>query len=95
MANSQCEKILEALMNGESITPQSAVERFGCMRLAARIADLKQRGYPIRTDIVKYREYQGKRTVTKRYAKYYLGLSDRQQAAHAMAHQVSAYGMAR
>jgi hypothetical protein len=41
-----------------------ALERYGCMRLAARIADLKDMGYKISTEIIKRND--------KRYARYRL-----------------------
>lgn len=44
---SQNEQILKALKAGEKITPIEALERFGCFRLGARIADLKKMGYNI------------------------------------------------
>ena len=46
------------------ITPMQALEQYGCMRLAARIADLRGQGHPILTETVK----RGKR----RYARYRL-----------------------
>ena len=42
--------ILEDLLAGESITPISALNRYGCFRLAARIADLRKDGWDIETD---------------------------------------------
>jgi len=45
----QNDMILVALKNGEKITPLSALERFGCLRLSARIWDLRHEGYPIVT----------------------------------------------
>ena len=41
---SQCEQILRYLEDVGSITPMEAIEQFGCLRLAARIADLKKLG---------------------------------------------------
>ena len=46
---SQCEQILRYLEDVGSITPMEAIEQFGCLRLAARIADLKKLGVKIRT----------------------------------------------
>jgi len=43
----QTEAILEYLQEGNPITPLEALREFGCMRLAARIADLKAKGYEI------------------------------------------------
>ena len=41
--------ILVALKNGERVTPLSALEKFGCFRLSARIWDLRDQGHPIIT----------------------------------------------
>ncbi|MCX8749050.1 hypothetical protein J3U75_06595 [Snodgrassella sp. B3088] len=46
-------QILKYLKDGNSITPLEALYRFGCMRLGARIYDLKQEGHVIRTQLVK------------------------------------------
>lgn len=43
----QCDNILGYLREHGSITPLEALSQFGCMRLGARIWDLKQRGFPI------------------------------------------------
>jgi len=40
------------LLNGYSITQQEAFIQFGCFRLAARIANLKDKGLNIVTDMV-------------------------------------------
>ena len=47
MKENQCAKILKYLLENGSITPVDAMTEFGCMRLAARVADLKKDGYPI------------------------------------------------
>ena len=44
---SQNTKILKFLKSGRSITPIIALNVFGCLRLSARIADLKGLGYDI------------------------------------------------
>ena len=44
---SQKAKILAYMMEGNSITPLEALERFQSFRLGARIADLKEDGWPI------------------------------------------------
>ncbi len=62
---SQASRILEYMRAGNSITPLDALRLFGCMRLGARIYDLKQRGYVINTSIVKDKD------TGKRYALYY------------------------
>lgn len=65
----QCEEILEYLRENGAITPVEAIQEFGCMRLAARIADLKDRGVKIRTTMAKGRNRKGQRVA---YAKYIL-----------------------
>lgn len=40
------------LLNGHSITTLDALNMFGCFRLSARIANLKDQGLPIITDMV-------------------------------------------
>lgn len=49
---SQSTRILAHLKAGESITPLQALEKFGCMRLAARIANLRDDGHVIATEKV-------------------------------------------
>lgn len=44
---SQTVQIKNHLNSGNSITPLEAFEQFGCMRLAARIRDLRQSGMEI------------------------------------------------
>ena len=40
-------------MRGYGITPLQALEKWGCMRLSARIEELRKAGYPIVTEIAK------------------------------------------
>ena len=47
---SQCEHTLEYLKEYGSITPLEALNAFNCMRLGARIADLRKAGWHIRTE---------------------------------------------
>ena len=44
---SQKLQILEYLTAGGELTALEALERFGCFRLAARIADIREMGYEI------------------------------------------------
>jgi hypothetical protein len=44
---SQEKQILSALKRGKKVTPISALNQFGCFRLAARIYDLRSQGHPI------------------------------------------------
>ncbi len=49
---SQRAQILRDLKRGKSITPMNALKEYGCFRLAARIAELRQQGAPIRTTMI-------------------------------------------
>jgi 23S rRNA pseudoU1915 N3-methylase RlmH len=49
---SQTDQILNYLSNGKVITPIEALNKFGCLRLAARIADLRKSGHLIFTDSI-------------------------------------------
>ncbi|MND38622.1 hypothetical protein D3C76_47720 [compost metagenome] len=55
---SQCDAILAWLKAGNTITPLEALSRFSCMRLGARIYDLREAGYGIvkSTILVKNRD---------------------------------------
>lgn len=46
----QATQILKFLQAGNKLTPQEALLKFGCFRLAARINDLRRDGYDIHTD---------------------------------------------
>ena len=50
---SQTQQIQKHLEKGKSITPIDALNKYGCFRLAARIADLRNDGMNIKTTIVK------------------------------------------
>ena len=50
---SQAADILNHLKTQGEINPLLALERFGCMRLAARIADLRSEGFNIETTVKK------------------------------------------
>ena len=50
---SQSKNIRHYLESGYSITPLEALNKFGCMRLAAVIFDLKKEGVKIKTKIIK------------------------------------------
>ena len=51
--NSQNAMILNFLESGGSLTPIEALEKFQCFRLAARMNDLRKKGYVIETEILK------------------------------------------
>lgn len=61
---SQNAGILQALKEGAHITPMDALNRFGCFRLSARIADIRKMGYNVKTRIVSSNR--------KNYAEYYM-----------------------
>ncbi len=50
---SQNDMILRALRRGRKITQLDALEEFGCFRLGARIQNLRDAGYKIKTIMVK------------------------------------------
>lgn len=50
--DSQNAKILEYLNNGFRLTPIEALNKFGCLRLSARIYDLIKLGYKIEKNII-------------------------------------------
>jgi hypothetical protein len=52
------------LLNGHSITTLEALNMFGCFRLSARIANLKEQGLPVLAEMVLIND--------KRVARYYL-----------------------
>lgn len=66
--DSQNHKVLRWMKERGSITPQDALT-FGCMRLAARIKDLRDGGADIITDTMEYTDTNGK---TTRFASYRL-----------------------
>lgn len=60
----QNQNILQYLKAGNRITPLEALNKFGSLRLGARIHDLKRLGYNIQKEI----KTQGK----QHFAEYYL-----------------------
>lgn len=70
MGKQSHEKMILAYMRKHgSITAMDAVREFGCMRLAARISDLRWDGYNIETELEVGKNRQGD---SVRYARYYL-----------------------
>lgn len=63
---SQCQKILEHIRRNGSITPKEALTNFGCMRLAARIADLEKVGHEFTHQLIVRQTDDG----TERYMRY-------------------------
>jgi hypothetical protein len=48
----QTDQVLSILKERGSISPQSALRDCGTMRLASRVLELRQAGYPILTEMV-------------------------------------------
>ena len=65
----QCEKVLRHLREFGTITPMDAIREYGCLRLGARICDLRRAGYPIKSRIITGRNKFGEVT---HYAEYSL-----------------------
>jgi hypothetical protein len=61
----QTEAIRQHILTHNSITPIEALEHYGCMRLAARIRDLRKEGFSVLTVKI---ERNG-----KHFAKYVMG----------------------
>lgn len=68
-----CDLILQHMKAYGSINPDEAKEQYGCMRLAARIKDLRNRGVDIETEMVTGKNRYGGNT---RYAVYRLGVAE-------------------
>ena len=50
--NSQARLILRHLQSGATLTALDALDLFGCNRLAARIADLRAKGYRVQSTLI-------------------------------------------
>ena len=62
---SQCNQIISYMREHKSITAMEAVKEFNCYRLAARISDIRGRGYRVLTKMEKTKD-------GKFYARYIL-----------------------
>ena len=58
----QCDRILRHLEDYGSIDPMTAIKDYGCMRLASRISDLKDRGIEIIAERTKGKNRYGEQT---------------------------------
>jgi hypothetical protein len=61
---SQQAQILNSLKKGHKLTAMNALRLFNCFRLAARIQELRERGYDIKSTI--------KQVDGKRFSEYWL-----------------------
>ena len=64
----QCDMILRYMQDTGSITPWEAMREFGCMRLGARIYDLRRRGVEVTRELVTDRNRYGKPVSYARYS---------------------------
>lgn len=53
MKDAQTLRIQRWFAQGKSLTPLSALRKFGCMRLGARVWDLRKAGWPIKSEMVR------------------------------------------
>lgn len=63
----QCDKVLAYIIEHGSITPREAEDAFGCMRLAARISDLRADGLRIRSSKRKVKNRYGEDVYVAEY----------------------------
>lgn len=68
--STQCAQIRAHLESGRSITPLEAQKLYRCMRLGARIYDLRKEGMNIERKMRSYKNEDGKRVA---FAEYRLG----------------------
>lgn len=64
----QCDRVLQYMKDFGSITQRQAIEDIAVGRLAARISDLKDRGYMIRTETETGKNRYGESTSYARYS---------------------------
>ena len=69
MKATQTTAILAHLKSGRPLTPQGALRLYGCLRLAARVFELRQAGYDIRDDLIEVDTQHGG---TAHVAAYYM-----------------------
>ena len=66
-STSQTAKLVRRLINGKNLTVAEARGKFGIARLAARIHELREAGFPIYTNKVKVKNGSKKGTVVTAY----------------------------
>lgn len=67
MTGQQNSDVLAWLRNWKSITAREAMLQLGCMRLAARIHDLREAGHVINREMIEVTNRDGRRTRVARY----------------------------
>ena len=71
---SQNTQILSYLKQGKKLTPITALNKFGCFRLSARILDLRKQGHNINTEnITKQGKTFAQYSMEVKWAKQELG----------------------
>ena len=68
MKITQCERIIEYLMEFGAITQLEAIRDLGCFRLASRISDLKKQGHNIVSEMVAVKNRWGEKTYVASYS---------------------------
>ena len=66
----QRDRVLQYIRDFGSITTLQAFQDLGITRLSARIFELKERGYAIKTDMVTGKNRYGENVHFKRYSMY-------------------------
>lgn len=64
---SQCASILKWMREGKPITPLLALQHFGCLRLAARIANLRDAGHLISSTMITVTNRDGSQSRVAEY----------------------------
>lgn len=64
----QIQEILEDLKADAQLSAMDALSRYGCLRLGARIYDLRRMGYPINTSYKVVTTSRGKQTTVAIYS---------------------------
>ena len=65
---SQTINILTHMQKGLYITPLQALRLYGCLRLSARIGQLREAGYPVKSERHQIKGPKGKRASVARYS---------------------------
>lgn len=65
---SQTVNILNHMQKGMHITPLQALKLYGCLRLSARILNLREAGYPVKVERFEVKGPKGKRASVARYS---------------------------
>ena len=66
-SNSQRSRVLRHLQAGNSLTSMQALNHFGCARLAARIGELIDAGWPIQSRDLRVTNRDGKLVTVSEY----------------------------